>query len=451
MRAVHAGLTAFIALVIGAIAAQETRAQQPPTPQPLSLVDAVARAFEHSHRLAELRARETGARATVAARHAADGPSSTASVTYMRTNHVLPFGFRQLDGSRSIIYPDIPDNLITRLSGDWPIYTSGRTDALERAALAEATATGADLATARADLKLEVTRVYWALVTSIETVRVVDASVARADAELEDARQRFAVGLIPPSDVFSFEAQRSGEFLLLIEERNRRESMAIELRRLIGAGPDAVIVPADPLDRPLDAAPPSSDNSAALVEEALSQRPERTALTLRIGGAEERERAAAAGMKPTLGLAGGVDYANPNPKIFPRQGEWQTSWDIGVNLTWPLFDGGRTRAATAEAAASTEAARAQLAELDAIVAADVRQRLLDLDSSRAAVQAAEDRVRSATEARRVLGDRLAVGVATTTDVVVAQEALLAAGLSRARALASLRLAEARLERALGRP
>jgi outer membrane protein TolC len=51
----------------------------------------------------------------------------------------------------------------------------------------------------------------------------------------------------------------------------------------------------------------------------------------------------------------------------------------------------------------------------------------------------------------VLAERLAVGVATTTDVLVAQEQLLDAELARTRALASVRLAEARLQRALGRP
>jgi outer membrane protein TolC len=59
-------------------------------------------------------------------------------------------------------------------------------------------------------------------------------------------------------------------------------------------------------------------------------------------------------------------------------------------------------------------------------------------------------VRSAAEARRVVSDRYAAGVATSTEVMDAQEALLQAELERTRALASARLAEARLERALGR-
>jgi outer membrane protein TolC len=42
-------------------------------------------------------------------------------------------------------------------------------------------------------------------------------------------------------------------------------------------------------------------------------------------------------------------------------------------------------------------------------------------------------------------------VATSTDVVVAQVALLETELARTRALAGVRLAEARLHRVLGRP
>jgi outer membrane protein TolC len=47
-------------------------------------------------------------------------------------------------------------------------------------------------------------------------------------------------------------------------------------------------------------------------------------------------------------------------------------------------------------------------------------------------------------------DRFAAGVATSTDVLVAQVALLENQLARTRALAAVRLAEARLERSMGK-
>jgi len=412
----------------------------------LTLEDAIARSFETSHRLAEARARELGAQAALKGAQAGDKPIVTASGGYTRTNHVQEFAINQ-PTARFVVYPDIPDNFGSRLSIEWPIFTSGRVDALERAATAEAQAAAADIDTARADLRFEVVRAYWAAATSREAVRVLEESTARAEAQLRDARQRFDVGLIPPNEVSSLEAQRSREQAQLIEASNLRESAFIELRRLIGAAQETVVDLADPLD----AVAGSGQDSTTLIQEAFAERPERKAITLRLGGIEARQQAAATGNKPVVAVGAGVDYAKPNQRHFPRQDVWQESWDVSLNVSWPFLDFGRTKAQVAEVAAVAAATRERLAEFDSVVAAEVRQRLLDLDSSQAMVRAAADAVRSATEARRVIGDRFAAGVATSTDVVVAQVAMLENELARTRALAGVRLAEARLHRALGRP
>ena len=124
---------------------------------------------------------------------------------------------------------------------------------------------------------------------------------------------------------------------------------------------------------------------------------------------------------------------------------------MSVNVSWPFWDSGRTKAQVAEAEAAVAATRERIAEFDSLAAADVRQRLLDVDSTAAMVRAASDAVLSAAEARRVIADRFNAGVATSTDVLVAQVALLESELARTRALAGVRLAEARLHRALGKP
>ncbi|MEZ5284753.1 MAG: TolC family protein [Vicinamibacterales bacterium] len=425
----------------------------------LTLDDAVTRAFEASHRLAEATARQEAAEATRLVRRAAGGPTAAVAAGYTRTNHVDEFSFPSPTGGLRVLYPDVPDNVSTRLSGQWPIYTAGRIDALERAAAAEAGAAGQDLQAARLDLRLEVQRAYWALATAREAVRVLEDSVARASAQLGDAKQRLDVGLVPPSDVLVFEAQRSREQLQLIDADTQRASALVDLRRLLGLAPDTEIELADRLDAPTlapDLVSPLASGAerqavGTLVTEALNQRPELQALDRRTAGAEARRDAASAGRKPTIAVGGGVDLARPNPKIFPREEIWQSSWDLGVNVSWTLFDSGRTRAEVAEADATSRATAERRLELATIVDADVRLRVLDYQASLAAVRAADDGLRAATEARRVLGERFAVGVATTTDVLVAQDQLLLAELSRTRALAGVRLAEARLQRALGRP
>lgn len=440
--------SALVLLIAVSAAGPSLHAQAPTAPGAvrLTLADALERAQQASHRLAEVRARADGAQATVRVRQTADLPILGVTGGYTRTNHIDEFGVPQPDGSFRVIYPDIPDTVRTRVFARWPIYSGGRTGALERAAEAEARAASADLDAARADLRLEVVRAYWGLATAQETVRVLEEALASADAHLAEVRSRFDAGLVPPNEVLSSEAERSREEVQLIEARNLRESVAVDLRRLVDLPPGTAIELVDSLEAP---SPPAGAAEAA-VEAALSRRPERQAQRARVEGAAERQQAATAGFKPTIDLLGGVDYARPNTRIFPLTREWRTSWDAGVSISWNVWDFGRTRAEVAEAGFALAASRARLAELDTLIDADVRQRLLDLDSSLAAVRASADGVRSAAEARRVVIERFNVGVATNTEVLDAQVALLQAELDRARALANVRLAEARLDRALGR-
>ena len=434
-------------LALAICAAGPANAQDAPGPAVrLTLDDARARALEASHRLAEARARETVAQAVVEARVAAERPSVSASAGYTRTNHVTPFFVPGPTGLPRAIYPDVPDNYRTRLDVQWPIYTGGRTDALERAARAEADAAAADVDTARADLRLEVARAFWAVVTARAAVGVVEEALERAGVNVGDARQRLNAGLVPPNEVASAEAQQARQRMLLVEARNQRDVAAADLARLVGLDPSQAVEPVADLQRPASAEPAFD----ALAREGLSRRPERKALELRIGAADLQKAAAAAGRKPAVAVGAGADYARPNPKIFPRAERWDDSWDAGVNVTWSLWDGGRVAADVAQAAGAADAVRARLREFDSVLAVEVRQRSLEISSGTAAVAAAHEAVRAAAEARRVVGERYRAGVIAQGDVLDAELQLLQSQLDRTRAQASVRLAEARLDRVLGR-
>ncbi len=404
------------------------------------------RSLDASHRLAEARARQAGAEATVVVRRKLDDPTATVSAGYTRTNHVDEFGIPQPNGTVRLIYPDIPDNYRTRVELQWPVYTAGRTDALERAAQAEATATGADLAALRLDLRLDVARAYWALVTAEETVRVLDAAQASADRALTDVRTRVEAGFLPPNDVSRSEAQRARQELLLIEARGRVQSVTVDLCRLIGLTEPTPIAPVDRLESPMAIA----TDSSALVTEALGRRPELSALSLRTDAVTARIAAIAATRKPTVVFASGYDVARPNPRIFPRAAAWNDSFDLSLNVSWNFWDSGRALADRIEAEAGATALRERKAETESQIRADVQKQIVDLASSRAALVPARLALAAAEETRRVVNDRFDAGVATTLDLLDAQVAVLQADLDRTRVLADIRLSEARLARILGR-
>jgi outer membrane protein TolC len=413
----------------------------------LTLLDAIERALRASHKIGEVQARQEAATAVVASRSAADMPTLSLLGGYMRTNHVdeyaIPGGALK---PPTVIYPDVPDNWRSRVDLQWPIYTFGRFEALERAARSEVTAAEKDVSTSTADVRLDATRAFWALVTASESVRVVEEALTLVEAHLRDVKNMRDVGLLAPNDVLSVEARRSRQQVQLIEARNMRNVAEADLRRVTGLAPDVAITIDAVLEGPL-ADLPTYDQ---LLADAHAGRSERQALQARVAAIGERRTAVAAGLKPTIAVAAGFDYARPNPRIFPRAAEWNDSWDVGVNVAWPLWDGGRVKADVAEVAANRRAVEQRLAEFDSVLDFEVKQRRLDLEAAREAIRAATDEVASAAEAARVVSERFKAGLVTNTEVLDAQQALLVAQFDRTRALAAARLADARLDRALGR-
>jgi outer membrane protein TolC len=224
----------------------------------------------------------------------------------------------------------------------------------------------------------------------------------------------------------------------------------MQLARLIGSDLGQPIDPTTPATAPTAAASALlSQPIQALVARAAAQRPERQALVAREASTRASAQAAGAATRPQVAALAGIEPARPNARFVPRADTWNTSWDLGVNVTWSVFDSGRARAQEAAALAQAQAIHDELQDFDRGVEVEVRQRLLDIEAARASLDAAGEAVSAAAEARRVVGERFAVGVATSTDVLTADVALLQAQLDRTRWSTALRTAEARLLRTVG--
>jgi outer membrane protein TolC len=268
----HTVPLALIALLVGS---PPSSAQQ--TLERLTLSEAIARGLERSHRLGELDARRAGSEAAVQGARAGTLPQISLQGGYTRTNHVDPFGVAQPGGTFQVIYPDVPDNWRSRLDLQWPIHSGGRLEALTRAARADADAAARDVASARSDLRLDITRAYWNLVTARDAVTVVEQSLQRVRAHVDDTRARFDTGLVPPSDVSSAEAQRSLQEALLIETRNGARLANLALLRLLGLEASVLIEPTEPLG----ARPGFPLDPEGLFQEALRTRADRQAIDTR--------------------------------------------------------------------------------------------------------------------------------------------------------------------------
>ena len=442
------------ALLAAAAAAPRAMAQEAPAEGEvlrLSLKEAKARARTSAPSLEQARALERAARADVDVARAGGLPQVELSAGYTRLSDVPELVLAQPGAPPRVIFPNIPDNYRSRLGATMPLYTGGRVGALTRAARLEATAAGADVATSDAAIVLETARAYWALVTARETARVLAESLVAYEAHLVDARHRHEVGLVARNEVLAVQVERDRAELARVRAANEADVAEANLRRLVGTPPSVRIETVEPLGdgRALEPPPPAED-LAALAGEAFARRPERAALRERIAAGDARVRAERAARRPQVSVSGGFDYANPNRRILPPSAEWQDSWDVGLSLSWAVFDGGRGAAAARRAAARTDALRQQAEDVDRLIRLEVTQRHLDLDAARRAVEVAARNLEAARENSRVAGERYAAGVLPSSERLDAEVLALRAALDHTEALAQLRLARAALDRALGR-
>jgi outer membrane protein len=434
------------ALACAAVAARPASAQ---TTLALTLEDAIQRGVNHDPRLGEARSRDAAASEAVDSKAALGRPTVSGSAAYLRTNHVPPFGVNSATGF-NVIFPDVPNNYRFRAEVDVPLYTAGRVDALVASARADEQATAADLRASEQDVRIDVARAYWGLVSARDNVRVLQQALDRADAYVRDVKARVDAGVLPPNDLLSAQAQRARESVALIRAANDAAVAQVALGLLIGAGPDATIEPTSPVDQALPKAVELiGQPAAALAATGREQRGERLSLQAHQSSLLASASAALAGTHPTVGALAGVQPARPNERFVPKTDQWNLSWDLGVSLSWPVWDGGRGKADAASATAQAEAFVHRIDQFDARLALEVRQCLLDINASRAALTASNEAVAAATEAHRVVTERFNAGVATSTDVLDAQLSLVQAELERTQLMAALRINEARLLRAVG--
>lgn len=423
---------------------------QTTAPMNLNVDDAVRMGIEHAPRMIEAHAKTEAANQNVRALIALALPSATAQMQYLRWSHVPEFLIPDGAGGLRILYPDIPNNYRGRAEVSAPIYSFGRIKSTVTAAREDVAAAQAGERLVASDVRFEVMRAYWLLATTRENVSVLVQSLARTDAWVADVQSRVDTGLLPPNEVQSAQAQRARQQVRLLQAQNDEALAQLVLARLIGLPAGTAITTATPVDQPLPQAVELEAMSADdLIARATGQRADHVGLTAQSEGLRQSAKATIANLNPyAIGLAA-IEPARPNARFVPPIDAWHTSWTVDLKFVWPFYDGGRAKAQAAALTAQASGVDAQRNDLDSAIALEIRQRLLDLRFGRAQIEASSEGVAAAAEARRVVGERFAAGVALSSEVLDAQVALLEAQLERSRLYAALRLTEAQLIHAVG--
>ncbi len=364
-------------------------------------------------------------------------PTITGSAAWSRqTNNLTEFGL-SLPGVAPVTDPF--GLYAFRARAQEQIF-DGSVLARARGATAEANAAEYD-ATAGGDAAGVGAGFAWLRAVSAgETVRAREADSIVAAGLLQMARDQLQAGVSAAIDVTRAEVNSAVIRGQLVAARNARAQSRLELNRALVFPADTVLTLSDTLDATTDDLP--SDATAA-VAFALAHRPETAA---------ERERARAIALQRSaivwenLPSVAGFGQVNEAGKTLDSL---HYSWSFGVQVSVPLFDGFRRQRRMQEQSAKLEAQSVRERDLRAQVEVEARSALLDLASSREAVEVAAERLRLAEQELRQAEERFRAGAAGSVETSQAQLGLFSARDGLIQTKVNLGSARVRAYRALG--
>lgn len=402
----------------------------PPLPaaESLTLTEALATARANQPQLA-------GAREAVAGAEARTGQSLAAYYPHLDLTADWSKGRTYLTPLQAIRETELYSSAVNLHQ---TLYDFGRTAGTVATAREEATAAREGLAATGQEVDLRVKAAFYLLLAAEKQLAVLDETV-RARRELyRQAAGFYAEGLRPKldetraeADLFSAESDR-------IRAENNRSLARVELATAMGL--------TDPIERPLtepggNDTPPAA--LAALKQQALAARPELKQLLARHRAAQGSVATARSGHLPILTATASSGYA---ARDFPPDG---AIWSVGVNVTVPLFSGFSTVERVREAVAARRATEAQLHDLQLRISGEVEAAWLAVREARARLVSTGKEREAARESLQLATGRYREGVGTIIEMTDAQARALAAETAVVQAGYDCRIAEARLDRAVG--
>jgi outer membrane protein TolC len=297
---------------------------------------------------------------------------------------------------------------------------------------------------------LDVRTRFYDVLLAREQIQVQEQNVTLLREQLQTAKNRFDAGAVSNFDVLRAEVELANALPELIRARNSFRTAVDALRFSLGyvntsAG---TIAKVPEFVGTLDYSPVNFDLESTLAS-AREARPELLRLAAIVEAQDANVRFARSGYLPDLALIGG--YGLRKSGMSDRFRDSLDGWTIGLQSSWAIFDGNRTKGQVAQARSQLAQAELTLDEFGLAVEVEVRRALSAFQEAGELVDAAGKVVGQAQEALRLANSRYGAGTATQLDVLTTQVALIRAQLNRLQAVYNYNVSVARVRQAAGIP
>lgn len=298
----------------------------------------------------------------------------------------------------------------------------------------------------RQDITFQTQRLYFELLKAQQLVGVSRDTVEQIRAEEVVAENYYQAGVTPLNDLLQAQVELANAEQELVTAKNNLDvavsNLNLLLRRPI-QNPLAVedIVDYEGIEKRMD----------QCFEEALTHRLEIHVADLAVAIAEKEVRLSKKDYYPTLTLEG--NYFRRGTDAFVDGGEGivdPEGWNLAAIASWEFWEWGRTRHGVNERKSNLSEKSLLREQVYDRVRFEVKQSFLKAKETEKNIVTIEKAIRQAEENYRITQEQYKEQAATSTDVLIARTLLSQTRTNFFTALYDFKIAEAALDRAMGR-
>jgi outer membrane protein len=364
-------------------------------------------------------------------------PQVTGTATYTRVDPVVKLPF-----NGEVLQFNPNNNYDFHVTAQYLLLDFGKNDATVRVSESQVQTAQDNITVAKRDLAFNAAQVYYNILFMRESIIVQNQQIASLQAHRNEMQKRVEAGVSTRFDVTTTDVRITQAQNTKLDLQNQLLNQQVQLSRLLHKPQQADI----PVKGRLSYDPQPVNVEAELTK-AAENRPE-------VKLAKDAENTATLQANlinksnlPSLGA--GVQLGGKNGYILPDINTIRFNEAAVLQLSVPIYDGGRNKKQRVEAAAAYRGAVARTADTQEQIRADVRQAANNMEFSQARYNNALQQVAQATEALTRAQGRYRYGVGENLDVLDAETQLAQARLARAQAMYNYTLGQYQLRRATG--
>jgi outer membrane protein TolC len=335
-----------------------------------------------------------------------------------------------------------PNNYDVRATVAGQVLNWGRT-----ARTIDISAAGVDLAKdglamTKFALSYQVVPLYYGTVFFKEAEKVLDENLEAFRKKLDILNQRYEAGLASSFDKNLMAVQISALEAQKVDFQNNIVKFRLAFNSLAGRGPETPFEPAAELTFE-----PAAYKIEDLLLEARTGRLELQQVNHQATLNRASLGLARTGNKPTVAASFYYDFRNG---FFPVMAQLKGTWTAALTVSYPVFDGFRTRTQVAEAESALKVTETRLSDQERAVALDVETAMADLKATEQKFEIEKVKIRQAEESLRIAEERYRNGLLSATDLVDAQNTLETARLNALQLIYMYKIGQFNLDRSCGR-